>query len=280
MKILITGGAGKLGSHLCGALSAEHDVTAFDRVALEGYRSVIGDVRSQDAIEQACVGMDAILHCAAVYDFDRFPPYQMAELNIMGTFAVLQAAEAGGVPRVVFTSSDSALGFWWKTVDFLPEYLPLDEQHPLRPQDVYGTSKVVGEEICRSFSRKGTVRTIVLRPPWIWIPEMAQQYVRPLQNPGAFAQSLWSYVHLADLVQAFFLALEHPEIQHGTYFIAARDTFARTATRDLLAEHYPELRPEVYASIPGTESLLSCDAAKRDLGYEPRFSWRDIVSDV
>ena len=279
MNILITGGAGKLGTHLCRALTAGHEVTVFDRVAAEGYRSVLGDIRSQEALKQACAGMDAILHCAAVYDFAKFPPHEMAELNIMGTYAVLLAAEARGVPQVVFTSSDSTLGFWWKTVDVLPEYLPLDEQHPLRPQDVYGTSKLAGEEICRSFSRKDTVRTIVLRPAWIWFPELAPQYAGPLKTPGALARSLWSYVHVADLVHAFSLALAHPEIQHGTYFIAAKDTFARTDTRDLLAEHYPALPPETYASVTGTQSLLCCDAARRDLGYEARFSWRDIVRD-
>ena len=62
----------------------------------------------------------------------------------------LEAAERGGVGRFVLASSEAVLGFAYRTRDLKPDYFPIDEDHPLRPQDSYGLSKVAAEEACRA----------------------------------------------------------------------------------------------------------------------------------
>ena len=76
------------------------------------------------------------------------------QTNVVGTFNVHHAAFRLGVKRVVSASSNAIVG-WSYSERFMPDYLPIDEDHPLRPEDVYGLSKEIGETIARSYARKG-----------------------------------------------------------------------------------------------------------------------------
>ena len=135
---------------------------------------------------------------------------EVFHLNVNGTFNVLEAAAVNKVAKVVVTSSESTLGFAFMSNRMVPEYFPIDELHPLRPQDPYGLSKVVAEEMCRSYSARYGMRTVCLREPWIWVPEPAaiEFYKDLIHNYRQWHKNLWAYVHVYDVATAHRLAVE------------------------------------------------------------------------
>ncbi|MBC8099723.1 MAG: NAD-dependent epimerase/dehydratase family protein, partial [Armatimonadetes bacterium] len=118
MKAFVTGGTGFVGSHLVQALvAAGHDVRVLHRAnsklsALAGipYEAAIGDILDADALRSACEGCDWVFHAAAIADYWRADQARMFEANVEGTRLILQAAQAAGVARVMFTSSAAAVG--------------------------------------------------------------------------------------------------------------------------------------------------------------------------
>ena len=95
------------------------------------------------------------------------------KVNVVGLHNLLSAAEEAGVRRVVICSSDSVVGFTVREGALrAPRYLPIDLDHPLEPTDPYGLSKLLGEEMGRSFSLRGKLKIVVLRPVFVAYPEM------------------------------------------------------------------------------------------------------------
>jgi nucleoside-diphosphate-sugar epimerase len=170
MKLLITGGAGFIGTRLVTALVASgHEIVVLDNLR-RGTRSVLmederrgavrfleGDIRDPDAVQQAARGVQRIYHLAAqsnvlgsVSDIE----YSFST-NVVGTFNVLMAARDAGVERVIFTSSREAYGE--------VERLPVAEDRLLVPKNAYGASKVAGEAYCRAFANAYGLDISVLR---------------------------------------------------------------------------------------------------------------------
>jgi UDP-glucose 4-epimerase len=167
MNALITGGAGFIGSHLARRLAVQgHDVRILDNLhrvspehaeALrqEGLQLIEGDIRDTEAVSGACGNVDIVYHLAAqsnVMGAVSDVQYS-ASTNVMGTVNVLASARKAGVRRVVFTSSREAYGE--------ARYLPVNEQHPMKPKNTYGASKVAGEAYCRAFASEEMQVTIL-----------------------------------------------------------------------------------------------------------------------
>lgn len=170
MAVLVTGGAGFIGSHLVSALAASGvEVVVLDNLrrgrreplaALErsgAVRFVEGDVRDRATLAAAMQGLTQVYHLAAqsnvlgaVADLD----YSFGS-NVVGTFNVLVAARDAGVSRVVFTSSREVYG----EVD----RLPVAEDRPLNPKNLYGASKAAGEVYCRALQAADGPDVSVLR---------------------------------------------------------------------------------------------------------------------
>ncbi len=165
MKVLVTGGAGFIGAHLVGALTAAGDaVVALDNLRRgdaarlpAGVRFVEGDIRDPAAVRAALEGCARVYHLAAqsnvlgaVSDAD----YSFTS-NVVGTYNVLVAARDVGVERVVFTSSREAYG----EVD----RLPVAEEQAMNPKNSYGASKAAGEVYCRAFQGTYGLDVSVLR---------------------------------------------------------------------------------------------------------------------
>ncbi len=279
MRIAVTGAAGRVGEHVVADLVAHgHDVVAVDvrpPVPSEAlYRQA--DVESTEALVGAFAGCQAIIHLAAIAEAGIAPPDVTFRVNAQGTVNCLEAAERAGVSRFVLASSEAVLGFAYRERDFSPDYFPIDEEHPLRPQDCYGLSKVAAEEACRAYSRRGALSTVCIRPCYCWGLSVGEEALLSLREPDAHYRSLWVYIHLRDISRAYRLACEKEGIDHETFYVVASDIRSGVPTAELVARYYPGVPLKRPLGTYG--SLIANDRAREVLDFEPELSWRDEVS--
>ncbi len=234
-------------------------------------------VTSRTDLAETFSGIEAVVHLAAVPNPRTASPEECFHVNTMGTWATLQAAEDAGVNRVVVASSDSATGLHYNPKDWPPQYLPVDEKHPLRPTEVYSLSKKVTETIAESFAVRGNMEVIVIRPGHIvFEPEYPE-----IESRGSDVQNyhLWGYVAPEDIARGFELALETEDGSYDVIFIGAADGLNTRPTLEMLQERFgfvPEVRdPALYETHP-TAGVFGIDHARKRLGYEPRLTFRDF----
>lgn len=283
MKIVVTGGCGKAGRFIVRELTcgngggAIHHVVVFDRTmgtGIDRIRYLAGDVLDQDQVFKAVDGSDAVIHLAGIPGYGAAPDDVTLRTNVMGAFHVHNAAWQLGVNRVVTVSSEAVLGWapgaW--TREHVPDYLPMDESHPLLPQDAYGLSKKTVEAIACSFSAKSDLTTVLLRPPRIVVPEELLVF-RKSEGivPDRFA--LFNYIDARDLAVACRLAVERPMAGHHILFLGSGDSLAR----EPLCSLYPRLLPSMgdkARALTGASPSVSIEKARRVLGWSPQYSWR------
>ena len=157
-RILVTGGCGMLGGSLLRRLHAEgyraHGVDQREPAEpADGIEHTVADIRDRAAMSRALAGADAVVHTAAA--LPSYPAEQIRSVIVDGTEAVLAAARAAGVPRVVYISSTAVYG--------LPKVVPTTEDHPVEPVDTYGQAKADAERVCDRF-RAGGLCVPVIRP--------------------------------------------------------------------------------------------------------------------
>ncbi|MBW7888644.1 MAG: NAD(P)-dependent oxidoreductase [Bacteroidetes bacterium] len=283
MKILVTGGSGSVGKYIVTELlDRHHAVGILDRVppneASARFHQV--DVLNlPDVVEAAC-GYDAVIHCAGIPHPLNDPPEKVFTTNVNGTFNILEAAARNNIRKVVFTSSESTLGFAFMTNRMAPEYIPIDEKHPLRPQDPYGLSKIISERMCQSYSARYGIRTVCLRAPWIWVPEknMIPFYQSLVAEYEQWWKNLWTYVHVFDAAQAHRLAVENDlERLHEQFFITAKENWTEKNSHELIEKFFPETKI-LSAENENKKIIISHAKAKALLGYEPHYSLHDLFS--
>jgi nucleoside-diphosphate-sugar epimerase len=286
MKLLVTGGAGRIGAYVVAELAgAGHDVVAFDRVRpatpAAGVRYRVGDHEDLAQVVELCPGMDGIVHLSAIPSPRTYPNATVFRTNVMGTFNVHEAAVLAGVPLVVSTSSQSAYGFAWQHRPFRPQYLPLDEAHPDLSQDAYGLSKMMGEEIAHGFHRRCDLRVCSIRPPWVVHPEDYGAGLRArLAQPTEWSGTLFAYVDVRDLAVAYRLVVEAPPeaIQDEVFNVAADDALATEPLAALLPRLDPELG-RLASGLTGRQSMVSAARISSRLGWRPSYSWRDVLGE-
>lgn len=276
MKLLITGGGGRLGRWVVEELRSDHEVVVagLEEIPPEavwpGVRYERADLTDAQAVARVVEDTEAIVHLAAFPSPIGREPEDVFTNNMTSTFNVVEAAIRQGARKIIYSSSGSALGFAFRFRDMVPDYMPMDEEHPLRPQDAYGLSKWLGEEILEAATRRTGIRTIALRPTYVFGPEdYAERVPGMLENGGGTL----SYVDARDVARAVRAALNDTEIDHDRFFITADDALSR----EPLAVAFPRRFPgseAVCAGLTGTEGPISSAKAKRVLGYRPQHSWR------
>jgi len=311
---LVVGAAGFTGRALVGALLERGcAVRALDmRGGCEGAECVAADIRSLRAVRKAARGCDAVFHTAAVMnlagiygDEERRESY---DVNVGGTWNVVEACIECGVKRLIYTSTDSVV-YDPEPVEGADEERP----YPRRFLDIYAETKAAAEKVVRQADGRGGLRTVSIRPAGIWGPGpgcyMMERFVGELAGGKLVARigdgtALADNTHVRNLVSAEILAAEKlasdPDSVGGrAYFVTDGepmnifDFFAPLV--EALGRRMPRIRIPawpVYAAAWAMEAAhglggprpamtrlevhnmttsftFRCDAARRDLGYRP-----------
>jgi nucleoside-diphosphate-sugar epimerase len=283
MKVVVTGGSGKAGRWIVRELIAGtdgapiHHVTVFDRTRCafgEGVRFLPGDITDLGHVVGALAGADAVIHLAGIPTHSVAPNEETFRINAMGTFNVHEAAWRLGIGRVVTMSSEAVLGWAPGAMvrEFVPEYLPIDEDHPVGAQDPYGLSKIACEAIARSYAAKCDMTAVALRPPWIASPEEMLEVHRSGGRPVTEFVPC-HYIDARDLAIACRRAIERDLSGYHVMFVGAGET----TVDEPLASLFPRMMPAIgdkAAALTGTRAWVSIERAKEILGWSPRISWR------
>jgi UDP-glucose 4-epimerase len=252
-----------------------------ERAAGLRYRQV--DLSDLGQVYGALAGADAVIHLGAIASPSSHPPEVVFRNNVLGQFNVFEAAATLGIRRVVSASSVSALGFPWQHRWSDPLYFPIDEAHPLIPQDAYGVSKSVGEEIAAAYCRRGAGSAASLRFSSIISEDAYPAFVAHVRrDPGVDAHLLWSYVDVRDATRACLLSINASFEGHAPMFITSADTSADLPTKTLLERYFPNvpMREGVTQSAIQAERWALVDSTKASevLDYRPDYSWPDVLA--
>lgn len=301
-RVLLTGASGRLGRYVSPVLrEAGHDVTDFDAVPQpetdDPAPFVMGDLTSLEDCFRALTYSKAevVVHLGALpapkemVQAPRWRRQQSApedvtmRVNTMGTYYLLDAARRlGAVRQVIFASSFYTLGLGNRISDrpFEVDYLPIDEEHPLRPEDSYGLSKVFGEELLRTFGRAYGITAVAFRLMGVHFPhnDNSSRYdVVPVAEPGHAGGPVvttYQYVDARDVANACVLAIDAPDLDEFEAFYLTTDTAYREETRDLVARMWPDIAA-LAKDIPGNAGIITDAKARQKLGYVPQHSWRN-----
>ncbi|ACZ42228.1 NAD-dependent epimerase/dehydratase [Thermobaculum terrenum ATCC BAA-798] len=275
-KVVVTGGSGKAGRAVVrDLLEHGYEVLSVDLVppAERLCPSLVADLTDLGETYDAFKGYEMVVHLAAI----PAPGIRTDEVtfrtNTLSTYNVFSVAKDIGMSRVVWASSETTLGLPFDREQ--PAYAPIDENHPLYPESSYALSKVLGEEMARQFNRWTGIPFIGLRFSNIMEPQDYAQFPTFWDDPTKRKWNLWGYVDARDVAQACRLGLQADINSAEVFIIAAADTVMNRPSRELLAEVFPNV--PLHKEIGDFETLLSIDKARRMLGYDPQYSWRQYV---
>ena len=278
-KIVVTGGSGRLGQQVVQELlDGNYEVLSLDRVAPQAKlcASRIVDLTRSSDVDDALRGADCVIHLGAYQAPGIAPDAETFSNNVTATYNVLHAAAEFGIRRAVIASSTAAFGFLYARRAWLPDYLPLDEKHPCKPQDPYGLSKVVGEKIADSFASTNETSIASLRFPGIHFDFTYRNFSERWQNPAEKLGRFWSYIDARDAAAACRLALEADIRGHEVFVVAAPWSTVSRPTDELMREYLPSVR-KARADLTGNWSGVDSTKAERILGFKARHRWEDYV---
>jgi nucleoside-diphosphate-sugar epimerase len=291
-RIVVTGGSGKAGRAVIPDLVAhDFDVINVDVVpAADGrVRSVTADLTDFGETVGALRGADAVIHLAAIPAPGIRTIERTFDINVRSTYNVFSAAEVCKVGRVVWASSETDLGLPFgrrharNLLDPVaapghhpdPDFLPIDESHPVRPHSSYSLSKVLGEEMARQFARWTGIPILGLRYSAIREPAEYERFPDDWSDPHRGEWNAWGYVDARDVAQACRRAVTAHIAGAEVFIVAAADTVMDRPNSELVGECFPSVP---LRDGPGEhDTLLAIGKARSLLGYEPAHSWRDTV---
>ena len=286
MDIVVTGGRGTSGRWIVDRLAGDHAVTCIDQELPETsdnrpdveYLAI--DLTDAGSVFDAFtrIDPDAVVHWAAIPVAGNHAGVNLYRNNTMAAHAVLTAAGRVGA-RVVQASSDGTYGFFFAEETPLPDHVPVRESHPLRPEDAYGLSKVVTEDVGKTVARRDGVPVASLRPTWIQEPGgypcREEAYVSDL---SAGAGNFWSYVDVRDVVDMVEAALDADVEGHEAFNCAGPDNALGEPLVELLREFYGGVPDD--CNVEGDASVYSTAKAADVLGWTPDYSWRDAADEA
>jgi UDP-glucose 4-epimerase len=301
-RILITGGAGFIGSHLVEALTAGGGrVRVLDDFST-GLRDnlarvhpapeiIDGDVADPKAVGNATVGVEAVFHLAALASVQRSveAPADTHRVCATGTLNVLDAARRNGVGRVVYAASSSAYG--------VPRGEVQTEDEPIQPLSPYAAAKAAGELYCQAFAVSYGLETVRLRffnifgprqradSPYSGVIALFAGALSEGRTPTVFGDGLQTrdFTYVADVVQALTLAAEVSNVSGRVYNVGTGRgvtllELAAALNRLLRTDVAPRHGPPRVGDVRHSRADIS--RTRRDLGYEPRVAFEEGLAET
>jgi nucleoside-diphosphate-sugar epimerase len=278
--VLVTGGRGRSGRWICDRLAregwqvvaADYDHPGFevperDRLT---FRAVDLTDRGQTLDLLAGVDPDAVVHWAAIPVPTRHPGGRVFETNTAAAHNVLVGAGRADA-RTVLASSESVYGFAFAEDDRLPDSLPVDERHPKRPADPYGTSKVTSEELAKMVTRRHGISVASIRPSWIQYPG-EYNCLDTRDDLSLAAGNFWSYVDVRDVARLVALALDADVDGFEPLLAVADDNFLGRPTVDAIEDYFGTVPED--CTIDGEACAFSNARAAELLEWTPEYDWR------
>ncbi len=305
MRVAVTGGAGYIGSTLVKRLYDEGvAMVSIDNLMKGDYRYLkefeddnslellVGDIRDGKLLDETFKEVEAVAHLAALPGLTlcREQPEEAVSVNIYGTHQVLEAARRWDIGKVVFCSSAAVYG--------TPVKMPVHEDHPLRPLNLYGVTKFAGEKLMDAYHeaygmetmslRFGNVFGVGLYTHWATV---IPKFVR--QGLGGEALTIYGdgknsrdFVHVEDIVNAILLSLRKKGAG-GEAFNVGGETLEIGLLADIVSEELEKATGRgadvTYLSPrPGETKYFSfeLEKIKKELGYKPKWSVRDGVKQL
>jgi UDP-glucose 4-epimerase len=290
-RVLVIGGAGFVGSHIVDQLLDEPvaEIVVLDNLvrgtranlarALDDprVRLVDGSISDPALLADLMAGTAYVFHLAALWLFECVhEPRSAVDVNIVGTFNVIEAAQRAGVRKVVYSSSASVYG------DAL--FTPMTEDHPFNNRTTYGATKIAGEQLFRAFYEQHKLNYAALRYMNIYGPRMDYRgtYVSVIMKvldridqglePIIFGDGTQAYdfIHVADAARANILALKSDATDECfNVGMGTRTTIAELVDRLLAltgSKLAPEFRPNEQMFV--THRVGSTEKAERMLGFK------------
>ncbi|HEV2507933.1 NAD(P)-dependent oxidoreductase [Bosea sp. (in: a-proteobacteria)] len=315
--ILVTGSAGRVGSRVARQLLDKgHRVTGFDLRASgidhPTYHEVLGGFDDRAAARQAVQGAEAILHLGAFMSWLPADRDRLFTANVEGTRVLLEEAAAVKPKRLVFASSGEVYP------ENVPDYQPIDEDHPLKPRSPYGLSKLLGEEIVRFFERTSGTPATILRfshtqdaselldpgsffsgPRFFLQPKIRQQEgfgnaaaVAKLREIDDGAEALVLSrneagrpfrMHITDsrdMVAGILLALSDERAAGRTYNLGATQPVDFAVALPMMAQLTG--LPLKTIDLPGAGVFYETSNARirTELGYEPQWTFERMIGEA
>jgi UDP-glucose 4-epimerase len=288
MRILVTGSSGHLGEALVTELrAAGHAVSGMDLLSGPS-TDTVASIDDVAAVRAAMAQVEAVIHTATLHKphIDSHSRQQFLDTNVAGALTLLEAAVEADVSRFVYISTTSVYGTALRPEAGRPAAW-VTEQLAARPQNIYGLTKLAAEHLCEVVQRDHGLPVVVLRTSRFF-PEDDDDPERRARFDALnlkVNELLYRRVDLADIVPACSLALERaPELGFGRYIISATTPFTEqdaTMVRHDLPAMVERLFPgyrDVYAQhgwrLPDSIGRVYVNAAaRRDLGWQPRFTF-------
>lgn len=298
--ILVTGGAGFIGSHLVDKLSLENRVVVIDNLST-GLESNLakskdritflkGDIRDKALVKDVVGRVEYIFHLAAHVGNVKSiaDPYLDMEVNVKGMINLLDACQNSKIKRLVDSSSGAIFGE--------AKYLPIDEAHPLNPESPYGVSKLAAEKYCFAFHKVHGVPVTALRYFNVYgTRQGSSEYAnviaiffnriregKPLTIYGDGKQTR-DFVFVGDVVRANILAATQPNAVGEVFNIATGKETTIEELANVIKGMGSKETPVIHAAARAGEvrfSRATIEKAQRVLGYNPEVSLPDGLSRV
>lgn len=296
--ILVTGGAGFIGSHLVKELvKSGYSVRVLDNLSngsLENIRDVLGsiefikgDIRDKNVVEGALKGVDAVVHLAALIDVAESveKPELYLDVNVNGTFNVARASRK--VSAFIFASTCAVYGE--------PVRIPIGEDHPLSPKSPYAATKIAGEAFVQAYGNLYGYRPVILRLFNVYGPRQSKAYAGVItefvkratigEPPIIFGdgEQTRDFVHVRDVAKAIIKALETNNAS-GIYNIGSGVAITINDLAHLILKlaGKENIEPRHGPPRPGDikHSQANINRAKMELGYNPSVSLEEGIKEI
>ncbi|MBS7563730.1 NAD(P)-dependent oxidoreductase [Mucilaginibacter sp. Bleaf8] len=278
MKVLVTGSAGKLGKAVVAKLRSTNNVVVGVDLLPGATTDLILDIKDKDEVKKACMGIDAIIHTAAIHGKHsdlNYPREAFIDTNIYGTLNLLNASVQQGVKKFLYISTTSIYGTAMVDPD---QAVWVNEDLAAQPRDIYDITKQAAEQLCKDFFYKEGLQTSVYRVGR-FLPEAANLQAN---------HRLYRGLDERDGAEALYLALQHHFQDFEIMNIASSSTFSKSDLKTLkdnpaavILKLYPEAGAIYQAnnwSFPESiDRVYVIEKAKKLLGYSPKFTFDYLI---